>query len=237
VFPRVALQLGLLDSHDVSDSHDVDTRQDVPPQVGQRDSERIRGILYRQHHARIAISTRHARHRSQSALALITDTLAATNTQRVYNVRCAQLRKIRVRVSAYTSGAIDVVIRSDTQRSLHPGINDRTSSPLYGTVTAAVGVAATLTLAAVAGLRHYIDFIRIVRSATAPLLVTTTNLPGTPVFTFGQDVAAAGVEKEVARDFGGTGLAATSPGVATTIVCPAYTGVIWRVEASYRLGV
>ncbi len=179
-----------------------------------------------------------------AALAMIADTLAATNTLRVYSVRCAQLKKIRVRVSAFTSGAIDVVIRSDAQRSVHPGVNDRTSSPLFATVTAATGVAATLTLPAVAGLRHHLDFIKIVRSPTAlltaaaaPVVVTTTNLPGSPAFTFGQDAAAQGVDREVSRDFGGTGLAAVAVGTATTIVCPAYTGVIWRVEASYRLGV
>ena len=176
-------------------------------------------------------------------LALITDTLAATNTLRIYSVRCAQLKKIRVRVSAYTSGAVDLVIRSDAQRSVHPAQNDRTSSPLFVTATGAASAAVTLTLPAVAGLRHYIDFIKIVRSPTAvltagaaPVVVTTTNLPGSPAFTFGQDAAAQGADREVSRDFGGTGLAATAIGTATTIVAPVYTGVIWRLEASYRLG-
>lgn len=179
-----------------------------------------------------------------AALAMVADTLAATNTLRVYNVRCAQLKTIRVRVSAFTSGAIDVVIRSDAQRSVHPGVNDRTSSPLFVTTTAATGVAATLTLPAVTGLRHYVDYIKVVRSPTAlltasatPVLCTTTNLPGAPVFTWGQDAAPQGQDRSQDMDFGGTGLAATAAGTATTIVCPAYTGVIWRVEASYRLGV
>jgi hypothetical protein len=179
-----------------------------------------------------------------AATPFTTDTLAATNTHRAYAVRVAQLKRIRLRASAYTSGSASIVIRSDSQRSLHPVVNDRASTSLLVTATAAVGVAVTATLPAVAGLRHYIDFIRVTRSATAaltasatPALITTTNLPGTPALTFGQDVAGIGLDKEVELDFGGTGLAATAVGTASTIVCPAYTGVIWRVNVGYRLGV
>ena len=177
------------------------------------------------------------------ALAMISDVLAATNTLRVYAVRVGQLRKFRVRITAYTSGAIDVVVRADVNRSIHPGVNDRVSSPLLVTTTAAVGVAASLSLPLVTGLRHYIDFIKVRRSATAaltpsatPVLVTTTNLPGSPVFTFGSDAAGVGIDQEQTLDFGGAGLAAAAPGVATTVVAPAYAGVIWRITASYRLG-
>mgnify|MGYP003561930031 CR=1 FL=1 len=35
---------------------------------------------------------------------------------------------------------------------------------------------------------------------------------------------------------GGAGLAASAVNTATTVVCPVYTGVIWRVNVSYRLG-
>jgi len=172
------------------------------------------------------------------------DTLAATNTLRVYAVRTSQLKSIRVRVSAYTSGSIDVVIRSDAQRSQHPAMNDRISSSLHVTNTGAASAAVTATLPAVVGLRHYIDRISVIRSATAvltpsatPVLVTTTNLPGTPVLTFGSDAAAQGVDKELVLDFGGAGLACSAVNTATTVVCPIYTGVIWRVNVTYRLGI
>jgi len=179
-----------------------------------------------------------------ASLAIITDTLAATNTLRVYAVRTAQLAKIRVRQSAWTSGTVDIAIRSDAQNSQHPGMNDRVSSPLLVTATAAVGVASTLTLPSVTGLRHYLDFIKVRRSATAaltasatPVLVTTTNLPGAPVLTFGSDAGGIGVDQEQTLDFGGAGLAATAIGTATTVVAPAYAGVIWRLTVAYRLGV
>jgi hypothetical protein len=68
------------------------------------------------------------------------------------------------------------------------------------------------------------------------VLVTTTNLPGNPVLTFGSDAAAQGVDKEQILDYSGSGLAATAIGTATTVVCPAYTGVIWRINVAYRLG-
>ena len=52
----------------------------------------------------------------------------------------------------------------------------------------------------------------------------------------GQDAGGIGVDKEALMDFGGTGLAATATNTATTIICPAYVGVIWRINVGYRLG-
>ena len=173
----------------------------------------------------------------------VSDILAATNSLRVYAIRVAQLRRVRVRASAYTSGTADVLIRSDALRSQHPAINDRPATSLLQSGTAAAGIGVTVSLPAVAGLRHYIDFIRVTRSATAalvaaatPVVVTTTNLPGLPALTFGADAAGIGLDKYDELDFGGTGLAATTVGTATTVVCPAYAGVIWRANVGYRLG-
>lgn len=177
------------------------------------------------------------------AQSLITDTLVATNTTRVYAVRVAQLKQLRLRISAYTSGAIDVAMRATGSRSIHPGVNDRASSTLLVTGTAAIGGALTLTLPVVTGLRHYVDFIRISRfagaaltAAAAPVIVTTTNLPGTPALSIPADAAPQGTISETVLDFGGTGLAASAAGTATTIVMPLTTNVIWRANCSYRLG-
>ena len=54
--------------------------------------------------------------------------------------------------------------------------------------------------------------------------------------TMGSDAGGIGVDKELRVDFGGTGLAATALGTNTTVVCPAYVGVIWRINIGYRLG-
>lgn len=177
-----------------------------------------------------------------SAQPLLLDALVAANTARVYSVPVGQLRRLRVRASAYTSGSCVVTITSDPNDALNTAINARPST-LFVTNTGAASAAVTATLPAVAGLRHVIDFIQVVRSATAaltvaaaPVLVTTTNLPGSPAMTFGSDAAGIGIDKEVKLDFGATGLAAAALGTATTVVCPVYTGVIWRVYVSYRLG-
>lgn len=174
---------------------------------------------------------------------LLIDALVAANLTRVYAVPVGQLKKLRIRASAYTSGNCAVSIVSDVNRSLHPSAGDQDPSTLAVTATAAAGTAVTLTMPAVAGLRHYLDSLQVVRSATAaltaaatPVLVTSTNLPGSPILTFGQDAGGIGIDKEQRLDCGSEGLAATALGTATTIVCPAYVGVIWRVNAVYHLG-
>lgn len=173
---------------------------------------------------------------------LLLDALVAANTVRVYSVPVGQLRKLRVRTSAYTSGAADVSITAEAQGPLNTAIAAKPSTLLV-TNTGAASAAVTATLPAVAGLRHIIDFVQVTRCATAaltasatPVLVTTTNLPGAPVLTLGSDAAGIGIDKEARLDFGSTGLAATALGTATTVVCPVYTGVIWRVIVGYRLG-
>lgn len=177
-----------------------------------------------------------------NARVLISEAFSAVAPFRVYAAATGGLTHIRARCSAYTSGTLSVVIRSGPEFSMHPNTFARTST-LCVTATGAASAAVTATLPAVAGLRHYVDRIEVTRSATAaltaaaaPVVVTTTNLPGTPAFTFGSDVAGIGIDKSVVLDAGATGLAASAINTATTIVCPVYTGVIWRINVIYRLG-
>jgi hypothetical protein len=174
---------------------------------------------------------------------MLLDALVAANLTRVYSIPVAQLRRLRIRASAYTSGNCTIYITADTNHSLNPVAGDQDPATLAVTATGAAGAAVTLTLPSVAGLRHYIDSLHIVRSATAaltasatPVVVTTTNLPGTPAFTFGSDVAGIGVDKDMRLDCGPEGLAASVLGTNTTVVCPVYTGVIWRINCVYHLG-
>ena len=180
----------------------------------------------------------------QAGQPLLVDALVAANLTRVYSIPVKQLKRLRIRMSAYTSGNCQIYAVADQNVALNPSAADQDPATLAVTNTAAVGVAVTLTLPAVAGLRHYIDSLHIVRSATAaltasatPVLVTTTNLPGNPVFTFGSDAGGIGVDKEQRLDCGPEGFAASAIGVATTVVMPAYTGVIWRATALYHLGI
>lgn len=173
---------------------------------------------------------------------MLIDALVAANTVRIYAIPCGQLKTVRVRVSAYTSGSCVATLGADATDSINTAITARPTTLLV-TATGAASAAVTATLPAVTGLRHIIDFIQVTRSATAaltasatPVVVTTTNMQGSPALTFGSDVAGIGIDKDVRLDFGSTGNAATVLGTATTVVCPVYTGVIWRVTVGYRLG-
>lgn len=178
-----------------------------------------------------------------AAQPLLTEVINTTSVIRAYCVNVGQIRKLRVRASAWTAGSAAVVINSEAQASLHPNVLAQKAGSLLVSATGAVSAAVTATLPSVAGFRHYLDFIRVTRSATAaltasatPVTVTTTNLPGSPIITFGADAAGIGLDKVEELDFGSSGLGATAITTATTIVCPAYTGVIWRINVGYRLG-
>ena len=174
---------------------------------------------------------------------LLVEAVNTAGVIRAYALACGQLKKVRVRLAAWASGSAATIIVSDTQGSLNANVAIQRSGTQLVTNTGGVGAAVTATLPAVTGLRHYIDFIRVTRSATAaltaaaaPVLVTTGNLPGSPVITFGADAAGIGLDKEGVLDFGAAGMAAITAGGATSVVCPAYPGVVWRVNVCYRLG-
>lgn len=112
------------------------------------------------------------------------------------------------------------------------------AASLAVTATGAAAAAVTLTLPAVAAQFHYITMIEIIRYAAAaitgvaaPLLVTTTNLPGNPVLDFQTAGAIGTSERQLWNP--SKALKSSTVNTATTIVCPATTGVIWRVNVWY----
>lgn len=174
---------------------------------------------------------------------MVLEAVNAASIKRVISVACAQLKKVRVRLSAFTAGSASIVINADDKQALSPYVRDQRTATLLVTATAASGVLATASLPAVAGLRHYIDFVQVSKFAAAaltaaatPVLVTTTNIPGAPILNFSAGAEAQGSEFMKEMDFGSQGMSATAIGTATTVVCPATTGVIWRVNVAYRLG-
>lgn len=163
--------------------------------------------------------------------------------QRALCVPTGGLQALRVRLTAFTAGTCQVTINTDDCDSISPYVRDQKAATLMVSATGAVSAAVTASLPAVVGLRHYMDRVSVVRSATAaltatsaPIIVTTTNMPGSPAMTWGMDAAGVGIDREQVFEFGGAGLACLLANTATTIVCPVYTGVIWRVNATYRLG-
>lgn len=151
---------------------------------------------------------------------------------------CAGFRRIRARCSAYTSGSVATVLVASTA-VLDQTLQGQITQSIT-TVTAAAGAVATLTLASPgAGLRHYITYVSINRFAAAlmtaaatPVLVTTTNIPGTLVFSFPADAAAQGTMFPLREDFAYP-VAAVAQNTATTIVGPATPNVIWRITAGF----
>jgi hypothetical protein len=172
---------------------------------------------------------------------LISEAVNAATVQRLLSFACDGLQSIRVRLTAYTSGSSAVNLSADIGQPLSPYVFAQRAATLAVTATAATGVAVTATLPAVVGIRHYLDRVDVTQIATATaagvtaVTVTTTNLPGLPILSFGSDYTI-GQARQQSLDFGASGGAATALNTATTIVCPATTNVIWRVNALYRLG-
>lgn len=167
--------------------------------------------------------------------------VVATTHSGVYTVGVSGYRRLRVRVSAYTSGNITVSLRATASGFI---IYSRPlPSTLWVTATAAANTAATATLpAAGAGMFHYITSINITRNATAALagtatiIHTTTNLPGSPAWSVGNNMIAGGTQTDV--DFQpASPLKSSVANTATTIVAAAGgAAVLNRVNVSYYVG-
>jgi len=173
---------------------------------------------------------------NQAALVYVAAIVGAV--QGVWMGKTSTYRSIRVRCTAFTSGSVALTLAASTgllDDSLQGQI-----SPLLVTATAAISVAATLTLPAPgAGLRQYLSSLVIGRfagavltAAATPVVVTTTNLPGALAFSVPADAAAQGTIDRYREEFA-LPLAASAQNTAVTIVAPLTTGVIWRLTATY----
>ena len=157
----------------------------------------------------------------------------------VWMASCAGFRKVRALVTAYTSGGATCTIAA-SNALFDDFAKNGSVTPAVTTTVGASGAATTLTIAAPGlGLRHYLTYFSIHRFAAAvltaaatPVTVTTTNIPTGLAFTFPADAAALGTMFPWREDFAYP-MMTTAQNTATTIVCPATTGVIWRVTAGY----
>ena len=157
----------------------------------------------------------------------------------IWMAQCAGFTKVRAFVTAYTSGTATTVLAGSTAM-FDDFARCGSITPVLATVTAAIGVAATLTLAAPgAGLRHYLTYLSINRfagavltAAAAPVVVTTTNIPGSLAISMPAEAAAQGTLDRWREDFAYP-VMSSAQNAATTIVAPLTTGVIWRLTAGY----
>lgn len=172
--------------------------------------------------------------------AFVASVVSATTCSGTYVVGVTGFRRMRIRVSAYTSGNITIALRgSEADEIIY---TRAVPSNLHVTATAAANAAATATLPGVAGLFHYITHINIVRNATAALagtatiIHTSTNLPGTPAWSVGNAMLAGGTQEDV-NYTPTTPLKSLVAGTNTTIVAAAGgAAVLGRVNVSYYLG-
>lgn len=150
-------------------------------------------------------------------------------------------RLLRIRCSAFTSGAIVTSLNA----SLAPTMVYAKPIPtlLSLTATAAAGSAATLTLpAAGTSAFHYITRLRISKycaaaltPAAAPTIATTTNLNNNPSFDF-KTLGAQGDSEVMDIDFTGNPLKANAANTTTVFTCPILAGAIWKITAFYYTG-
>ena len=165
----------------------------------------------------------------------------ATTLNGQYIVGVSGWRRFRVRVAGYTSGNVTVAIRAsgaDFAIYARPVPNT-----LMVTVTAAANAIATLTLpAAGVGLFHYISYLNCRRhstavlAGTATLIITSTNLPGTPAWSNGNAMIAGGTVEDVNYQ-ASQPLKSLVANTATTIVMPAAgAAVLNRINCAYYVG-
>lgn len=115
------------------------------------------------------------------------------------------------------------------------------AATLHVTNTAAVNTALTVSLPAPGvGLFHYITSIEWTKlysivgvAAGAGVLITSTNLPGNPVWTTEQLASAAGTATRVIDYRPSTPLKSLVANTITTIVAPLQLQTIWRGNVSY----
>lgn len=165
----------------------------------------------------------------------------ATTCTGLYTVGTSGFRRIRVRVSAYTSGNVTVGLRAAVPDFI---IYDRPiPATKHVTVTAAANTAATATLpAAGVGMFHYITSIQCYRNATAALagtatlIITSTNLPGNPAWSVGNNMIAGGTQADLVYEPHNP-LKSLVANTNTTIVMPAAgAAVLNRINVSYFVG-
>ena len=106
------------------------------------------------------------------------------------------------------------------------------------TATGAAAAAVTLTLPQTTTSKHRIYQLTVVMYTTAartgtatPVVVTSTNLSGLAL-TFPSAGAVGTIERVVVD--APNGLDGDAINTATTIVCPATTAVIWRINAVFE---
>jgi hypothetical protein len=175
-----------------------------------------------------------------SAETYVSSVTVATTMTSTYIVGVTGLKGVQVRISAFTSGSINVAARASIADFIIYG--KHIPSEFAVGIDGVVNTIATITLPAVAGLFHYITGIWWYRHSTAALVgtgafnITTTNLPATMKWRIGNAIAIG--ENRIDVDFvPRTPLKSLLANTPTTIVAAAPgTGVLTTGLCTYYLG-
>lgn len=105
--------------------------------------------------------------------------------------------------------------------------------------TAVSGTGVTLTIpAGPAGLFNYLTYLEVVQVATltavgvTTVVCTTTGITGTPSITLGSNYVIGAIAGRADYTFS-PALKGSAAATAITVVCPATTNVIWRINGFY----
>jgi hypothetical protein len=124
-------------------------------------------------------------------------------------------------------------------------VGNMPSAAFAVSANAAVSLGVTCTLPAVAGMFHYITLIEITKmnglaitASGTPAFISSTNLPGPLAWTIGNGEGGVtiGASSRIVH-MPSMPLKSSVANTTTTIVCPATTGIIWRVTVWYQIGI
>lgn len=204
------------------------------------------GVNYFSLPARSVVGTIVAVVQADSIVSSVVSTAAIAAT---YAVGVSGWRRVRCRVSAFTSGSAVVTGRaSDSDYAI---IAQPQPSLLNVSVAPAAGATATITIPAAAGLFHYLTALQVTAAlnpatatvGAAPAFITTTNLPGTPAWVCplpGNGAASVGgfaAHATLVNITWDQPLRSSVVNTNTTIVIPAHgAGTTIRANAQYYVG-
>lgn len=158
---------------------------------------------------------------------------------------CGGFDKVRIRCTAYTSGAALIGMRGSSSPISALNFQRLEPSTLAISTLGTANAITTATLPAPGvGLFHYITSVTVTRIngtaaavvGTALLSITTTNLPGALAWSSGNAMAVGESKIDVVETWP-NGLKSTTANTATTIVAPAGgAGIQHRIVVTYRIG-
>lgn len=180
---------------------------------------------------------------------LIVSQVVTAAAAAAYAISATGYRRVRCRVSAFTSGSAVVTGRATSAD--YAIIAQPQPALLNVSIAPAANTGGTITIPSVAGMFHYLTSFQCTvamnpataQTGAAPVFITTTNLPGTPAWAIpicGNAAASTGglgAASLVISQSWANPLKSSVAGTNTTIVLPAPgAACTLRANAQYYLG-